>query len=39
MQKGIGNARTQRWAGFRVDGTKEDSMKGYGYARNMVMIE
>jgi hypothetical protein len=32
--EGIGNARTQRWAGFRVDGTKEDSMKGYCYARN-----
>lgn len=32
--QGIGNARTQRWGGFRVDGTKDDSSKGYSYARN-----
>lgn len=27
-------ARTQRWAGFRIDGVKDDSMKGYAYIRN-----
>ena len=26
--------RTQRWHGFRVDGTKEDAAKGYSYDRN-----
>ena len=32
--QGIGNARTQRWGGFRVDGTFVDYAKGYSYARN-----
>lgn len=32
--QGIGNARTQRWHGFRVDGTMDDTAKGYSYARN-----
>ncbi|MEO0573033.1 MAG: hypothetical protein AAF039_15100 [Bacteroidota bacterium] len=30
----IGSARTQRWGGFRIDGVKDDSSKGYSYARN-----
>lgn len=32
--QGVGNARTQRWFGFRVDGTKDDSAKGCMYYRN-----
>ena len=32
--EGIGNARTQRWHGFRVDGTMDDVAKGYSYGRN-----
>lgn len=32
--QGIGNARTQRWHGFRVDGTMDDTAKGYSYGRN-----
>ena len=31
--QGIGNARTQRWHGFRLDGTKDDTAKTYTYAR------
>lgn len=30
----VGNARTQRWFGFRVDGTKDDAAKGCMYLRN-----
>ena len=26
--------RTQRWGGFRIDGTKDDSAKAYSYYRN-----
>jgi hypothetical protein len=32
--QGIGNARTQRWYGLRVDGTKDDAAKGCMYYRN-----
>lgn len=32
--QGIGAARTQRWHGFRIDGTKDDTAKAYSYARN-----
>ena len=32
--QGIGAARTQRWGGFRIDGTFDDSAKGYSYGRN-----
>lgn len=32
--QGIGSSRTQRWGGFRIDGTKDDAVKGYSYARN-----
>ena len=28
-------ARTQRWGGFRLNGTKLDSAKGYAYSRNI----
>ena len=31
--QGIGNARTQRWYGFRVDGVKDDTAKGCMYYR------
>ena len=30
----IGTSRTQRWGGFTVDGTFDNSKKGYSYARN-----
>jgi len=32
--QGIGNARTQRWGGFEIDGSFDDAAKGYAYARN-----
>ena len=32
--QGIGAARTQRWHGLRIDGTKDDTAKAYSYARN-----
>lgn len=32
--QGIGGSRTQRWFGFRVDGTKDDAAKGCMYYRN-----
>lgn len=32
--QGIGNARTQRWHGFRVDGTVDEQSKAYSYGRN-----
>lgn len=31
---GAGNTRTQRWLGFRQNGTKIDYSKGYYYSRN-----
>ncbi len=31
---GMGSSRTQRWFGFRVDGTKDDAAKGCMYFRN-----
>ncbi len=33
--QGIGNARTQRWYGFRIDGSKDDAAKGCMYYRNV----
>ncbi|MEO1108248.1 MAG: hypothetical protein AAFX90_10030 [Pseudomonadota bacterium] len=32
--QGIGSARTQRWHGFRVDGTVDEQSKAYSYGRN-----
>jgi len=32
--EGFGNSRTQRWGGFRIDGTKDDTTKAYSYYRN-----
>ena len=32
--QGIGSSRTQRWFGFRIDGTWDDSAKGCMYFRN-----
>lgn len=31
---GVGAARTQRWGGFRKNGTKRDDAKSYAYMRN-----
>lgn len=31
--QGVGNSRTQRWYGFRIDGTKDDAAKTCCYAR------
>jgi hypothetical protein len=30
----VGGSRTQRWGGFRVDGTLENAARGYSYHRN-----
>ena len=32
--EGTGSGRTQRWGGFRIDGSKADYAKGYTYYRN-----
>tara|TARA_B100000497_G_C7686497_1_gene416205 strand:- start:440 stop:1903 length:1464 start_codon:yes stop_codon:yes gene_type:complete len=32
--EGFGSARTQRWGGFRIDGTKDDTTKAYSYYRD-----
>jgi len=32
--EGFGSTRTQRWGGFRIDGTKDDESKAVSYYRN-----
>ncbi len=32
--QGVGSSRTQRWYGFRIDGSKDDAAKGCMYYRN-----